>query len=139
MVLVNYTDEEAIMVQPYGAKWNRLKIVHVPMYQSRDGYVDTPTQEKARERVPYSLIKFQVELMRDGDLTYRASRAMQNGGWGLYMEAVESVNTVMREATLQQREDMRLGALTAENRDGLPPRRTAPTSEDLVFEGVAVE
>ena len=69
-----------------------LKVVHLPQHQSRDGYTDEVTAEVAKERVPYSMCKLQVELMAGGELTYGSSRRLERGSWGLFIEEREAVN-----------------------------------------------
>ena len=83
------------MVQPYCNRFHQIRVVHHPLYQSREGYTETPTAEIAKERIPYDLLKFQVYLMKDGELSYHSTSQMKKGNWGFFMESVEAASMLV--------------------------------------------
>ena len=68
-VLCNHREEQAVTLHAYRGCWSGTKVVFVPQYQSREGYTDEATSELAMERVLYSSLVLQVELLQDGGLT----------------------------------------------------------------------
>ena len=91
-VLVNHVGEEAVTVQPCRGCWEGLRVIHKLQYQTRGGYSDVVTTELAKERVPYAMIKFQVSLMSQGELSYDSVARIKPGRWGLKLHEVEHVN-----------------------------------------------
>jgi hypothetical protein len=81
-VVLNDRESSMVTVQPYRGKWGRVRIIHVPQYQTRNGYCDSPGKP-AHEVIPYAALVLQVELLKGGELMHGSSRSLESGGWGL--------------------------------------------------------
>ena len=78
-VLVNDSQLNTVTVQPYRGCWSNLQVIHKPQYQTREGYLDQPQAELAKESVPYSSIRFQVELLAGGNFAYDSVTRLRKG------------------------------------------------------------
>ena len=65
-VLVNERAGHTVMVQPYGAQWGGVRIVHRPLYQTPEGYSAEPGPRIAKELVRYEALVTQVETLAGG-------------------------------------------------------------------------
>ena len=82
-VLSNDREGQVLHVQPHLAQWKFVKIVHVPLYQSRIGYTITPTGTDAVDTVRYEALTKVVQLLQDGGIGHADSRELLKRGWGL--------------------------------------------------------
>ena len=44
-VLVNHRGDQQISMQPYNGKWSGVRLIHVPLFQTTEGYVETSISE----------------------------------------------------------------------------------------------
>ena len=64
-VPTNNRDDQSVLVQPYESQWMFVKIVHVPLYQSREGTTTEPTGMDAVDTVRYAALVKTVQLLRE--------------------------------------------------------------------------
>ena len=97
-VVLNDRESSMVTVQPYRGKWGRVRIIHVPQYQTRNGYCDSPGKP-AHEVIPYAALVLQVELLKGGELTHGSSSCLESRGWGLLITNLPSETVrFMKEA-----------------------------------------
>ena len=89
----NIREEQSVILQPHRAEWSGVSLQHKPQFQDREGYSDEMRGDVAAERVLYQTLKFQVELLQDGQLTH-GSVAKMKQSWGLYVPPAEVANMV---------------------------------------------
>ena len=79
-VLVNLRQEQSVTVQPYRGQWSGMKVVHLPQFQTPNGYSDSPVPNIAKEQVRYEALVLQVELLVGGELTHGSARTLHDRG-----------------------------------------------------------
>jgi hypothetical protein len=78
--------------------WGRVRIIHVPQYQTRAGYSDIPGRA-ALEIIPYAALVLQVEVLKGGELIHGSARCLEQRGWGLLIQNREAETVrFMKEA-----------------------------------------
>ena len=119
-VLVNNREDRRITLQPYRGCWHMVRVVHLPQFQTRDGYADEG-EEPAKETVRYDALVLQVELLVGGELRYGSARSLQRRGWGLLIDKRPSdVDSYLGEVCSA------LGAAPAAKNAGPSPASGAP-------------
>ena len=87
-VLINHREDRRVTLQPHRGCWRAVRVVHLPQFQTREGYADSGA-DIAKETVRYEALVAQVELLQGGELTFSSSRVLEKRGWGLLVtEAV---------------------------------------------------
>ena len=93
-VLVNHRGDRRLTVQPHRGTWKQVRVVHLPQFQTREGYADEGT-DMAKETVRYEALVAQVELLQGGELTQSSSRLLEKRGWGLLVNEREQDQAAM--------------------------------------------
>ena len=66
-------------------------MVHLPCYQTPEGYSLEAGPQIAKETVRYEALVSQVELLVGGELTAGSARRLSDRGWGLLMSEEDTV------------------------------------------------
>ena len=90
-VLINHREDQKVTLQPHRGKWGLVRVLHVPQFQTRNGYSDLPSASLAKEIILYAALVKQVELLQGGELTHGDARSLSKGGWGLLLDQAETV------------------------------------------------
>ena len=99
----SHREGQQVVVQPHKGVWRLVRLVHLPQYQTPDGYSTTVTSApEARETVRYEALVLQVELLKGGELAYGSARTLSNRGWGLHMDLEERLAGLRESARLYQ-------------------------------------
>ena len=79
-VLVNMRDDKTVLVQPHVGRWSRVRVIHLPLYQTANGYVTEVGPTIAKETVRYEALVSQVELLHGGELSHGSTRRLSDRG-----------------------------------------------------------
>ena len=94
-VLVNFRNDKLVTVQPYKGVWQRVRVVHKPLNQSREGYTTAAGTGTAKETIRYEALVSQVEMLAGGELAYSSARRLSDRGWGLLLSDEDVIEHVL--------------------------------------------
>ena len=91
---------QSVSLQPHEGCWHRVKVVHRPLYLSRAGHTQEPTDQWAVQAVSYAALVKRVQLLKDGELGHVDSRELSLRGWGLKVRPADSDSVHRLELSL---------------------------------------